>query len=127
MITKNKKGPANKRGNSFTLTMTLSDQNKESKHIDMKLKMGRFRGEWLKDNFSLLIILKPQNIKLITTNNAKTNFLAGENTVIQKGYKATGTRITKRYIDISIAFSQKVFFREIKSDFLCFKPFKKLL
>jgi len=46
--------------------MTLSDQNKESIHMDMKLKIGRFRGEWLKDNRSLLTILKPQNIKLIT-------------------------------------------------------------
>jgi len=53
--------------------------------MDMKLKIGRFRGEWLKDNRSLLIIFKPQNIKLITTNSAKTNFLAGKNTVIQKG------------------------------------------
>ena len=61
----------------------LLDQNKESIHMDMKLKTGRFREELLKDNFSLLTILKPQNIKVITANNPRTNSLAGENTVIQ--------------------------------------------
>jgi len=61
----------------------LSDQNKESIHIDIKLKMGRFKGERLKDSFSLLTILSPQNIKVIVTNNPRTNSLAGKNTGIQ--------------------------------------------
>jgi len=85
VITKYSKGPAKKRGNSFTLTKKLLDQIRERMQIKIKLKMDKFRGVEVNLISSLLIILSTQNIKANNTKISVIVSLAGVKTVIQRG------------------------------------------
>ncbi|MBA7677882.1 hypothetical protein ES703_86148 [subsurface metagenome] len=83
VIIKYNKGPAKKRGSSFTLTKKLLDQIRERMQIKVKLKMDKFRGVEVNLISSLLIILSTQNIKANNTKISVIVFLAGVKTVIQ--------------------------------------------